>query len=76
MILISGYLFEKMESPFKDFVSTLYESRLKARKEKNEALAYVYKILMNSLYRRFGTNPNSTITEVYNYVNYKYLLKK
>jgi hypothetical protein len=47
---ISGYLFERMESPFKDFVSSLFESRLEARKDGNEALAYVYKILMNSLY--------------------------
>jgi len=76
VIPISGYLFEKMESPFKDFVSTLYESRLKARNEKNEALAYVYKILMNSLYGRFGINPKSTITEVCNYVKYKHFLKK
>lgn len=72
MIPISGYLFEKMESPFKDFVSTLYESRLKARNDKNEALAYVYKILMNSLYGRFGIHPKSTITEVCNYVQYKH----
>jgi len=65
-----------MESPFKDFVSTFHESRLKARKEKNKALAYVYKIHMNSLYGRFGINPNSNITEIRNYGNYKYLSKK
>lgn len=28
---ISGYLFERMESPFKHFVSSLFESRLDAR---------------------------------------------
>lgn len=61
MLPISGY---RRESPFKDFVSTLYECRLEARKEGNEALAYVYKILMNSLYGRFGINPKCTITEV------------
>ena len=27
---LSGYLFEKMDSPFKDFVSKLFESRLEA----------------------------------------------
>ena len=47
---ISGYLFERRESPFRHFVSSLFENRLEARKEGNEALAYVYKILMNSLY--------------------------
>jgi hypothetical protein len=61
---ISGYLFEKMESPFKSFVSTLFASRLEARKDGNEAMAYVYKILMNSLYGRFGINPISTITDI------------
>lgn len=61
---ISGYLFERMESPFKDFVSSLFESRLEAKKEKNDAMSYVYKILMNSLYGRFGINPQSTITDI------------
>ncbi|XP_050233250.1 DNA polymerase-like [Mercurialis annua] len=72
---ISGYLFERMESPFKDFVSSLFESRLEARKEGNEALAYVYKILMNSLYGRFGINPKSTTTEVCDENRYKYLIR-
>jgi len=33
-----------------------------AQKEGNSGLSYVYKILMNSLYGRFGINPRSTIT--------------
>lgn len=72
---ISGYLFEKMESPFKNFVSSLFESRLEARKSGNEALAYVYKTLMNSLYGRFGINPKSTITEVCDFDRYKHLIR-
>lgn len=75
VIPISGYLFEKKESPFKGFVSSLFESRLEARKEGNEALAYVYKILMNSLYGRFGINPKSTITEVCSEARYKHLIR-
>ena len=72
---ISGYLFERMESPFKDFVSSLFESRLEAKISGNEALAYVYKILMNSLYGRFGINPKSTITEVCDSARYKHLIR-
>nr|GEV34281.1 DNA polymerase-like [Tanacetum cinerariifolium] len=49
VVLISGYLFEKKESPFTDFVSSLLSSTLEARKEGNDALSYVYKILMNSV---------------------------
>jgi hypothetical protein len=72
---ISGYLFERMESPFRDFVRSLFKSRLEARKSGNEALSYVYKILMNSLYGRFGINPKSTITEVCDEDRLKYLIR-
>lgn len=75
VIPISGYLFERKESPFKDFVSSLFESRLEAKKEKNDAMAYVYKILMNSLYGRFGINPKSTITEICDEKKRKNLLR-
>lgn len=40
----------------------MYENRSRAKAEGNTGLAYVYKILMNSLYGRFGINPNSTIS--------------
>ncbi|KAJ8746889.1 hypothetical protein K2173_010161 (mitochondrion) [Erythroxylum novogranatense] len=76
VIPISGYLFEKKESPFREFVSSLYENRLVAKQSGNEALAYVYKILMNSLYGRFGINPKSTITEICDEDRYKSMFKK
>lgn len=72
---ISGYLFKKMESPFNSFVSSLFESRLEAKKSGNEAMSYVYKILMNSLYGRFGINPKSTTTEVCDEYRYKNLIR-
>lgn len=72
---ISGYFFDKIESPLSNFVSSLFDRRLEARKEGNEALAYVYKILMNSLYGRFGINPKSTITEVCDEGRYKHLIR-
>lgn len=75
VIPISGYLFERMESPFRDYVSSLYESRLEARKSGNETLSYVYKILMNSLYGRFGIHPKSTTTEVCDLHRYNDLIK-
>lgn len=43
---ISGYLFEKKESPFQDFVSSLFESRQEAKRQGNEAMSFVYKILI------------------------------
>lgn len=75
VIPISGYLFQKMESPFKDYVNSLFESRSNAKKEGNNAIAYVYKLLLNSLYGRFGINPMSTITEMCDKNRHDFLLR-
>ncbi|GKV53287.1 hypothetical protein SLEP1_g59819 [Rubroshorea leprosula] len=73
---LKGYLFEnKNSTPFGGFVSTLFEKRQEAKKTGNEALSYVYKILMNSLYGRFGINPNCTFTEVCDVNRYNILTK-
>lgn len=77
IIPLSGYLFEKMNSnPFESFVSSLFSSRQEAKRRGNEAMSYVYKILMNSLYGRFGINPKSTVTEVCNLDRYNHLTRK
>lgn len=74
--LLSGYSFEKMNSPFDSFVSTIYDKRQSAKRTGNDAMAYVYKILMNSIYGRFGINPKCTITEVCDLDRYNLLTKK
>lgn len=76
IIPLRGYLFEKKSSPFQSFISHLYESRLEAKKAGDEAMTYIYKILMNSLYGRFGMNPESTVTEICNQKKYEELMKK
>ena len=73
---IRGYLFEKKPSPFDSFVTSLFRSRQEAKLSGDEAMAYSYKILMNSLYGRFGINPKSTITEVCHRDRYDYLTQK
>lgn len=74
---LSGYLFESNNStPFGEFVSDIFERRQEAKRSGNEALGYIYKILMNSLYGRFGINPKSTITEICKPDRYKLLVKK
>ncbi|KAF3433473.1 hypothetical protein FNV43_RR24575 [Rhamnella rubrinervis] len=70
----TGYLFEKMPSRFGGFVSSLFKKRQEAKRTGNNAMSYVYKILMNSLYGRFGINPKSTITEICDLD--RYLVKK
>nr|YP_010352581.1 hypothetical protein MFQ53_mgp44 [Bidens parviflora]UIR98934.1 hypothetical protein [Bidens parviflora] len=73
---LSGYIYEERESPFKEFVSSLFSSRLEAKKADNEALSYVYKTLMNSLYGRFGINPTSTTAEICDHDRYRRLIRK
>lgn len=73
---LRGYLFEKMPSPFDSFVSSLYRKRQEAKKAGDDAMAYVYKILMNSLYGRWGISPKSTITEVCDKKRYDYLTQR
>lgn len=73
---LRGYLFEKKSSPFDSFVSSVFSRRQEAKKTGNEAMAYGYKILMNSLYGRFGINPESSTTEICNRDRYNYLLER
>ncbi|KAK8928896.1 hypothetical protein KSP39_PZI017853 [Platanthera zijinensis] len=71
---ILGYLFELMESPFQEFVRSLFERRKEAKRQGNDAMSFD-KILMNLLYGRFGINPKSTITVICDESKYKDLLK-
>lgn len=50
---------------FAKFISSLYASRQKSKKKGDEAMSYIYKILMNALYGRLGINPESRVTEIY-----------
>lgn len=77
IIPLSGYLFEnKNSSPFGSFVSDIFGRRQEAKSEGNEAMSYIYKILMNSLYGRFGINPKFTTTEICDFDRYNHLLMK
>lgn len=76
VIPLSGYMFQKMNtSPFVDYVSTLFEKRTEAKRAGNDAMSYVYKILMNSLYGGFGINPECTYTEVCDQYRYDNLIR-
>lgn len=57
-----GYLFETKDSLFSDFVKDCYARRSKAKKRGDTAMSYVYKMVMNSLYGRFGISPESLLT--------------
>ena len=54
--IIRGYYFEKQENIFKKYIKELYQLRLTY--DKDNPLNFIAKILMNSLYGRFGMNDN------------------
>lgn len=73
---LSGYLFENNNStPFGEFVSDIFERRQKAKSEGNNAMTLIYKLIMNSLYGRFGISPKFTTTEICDKERYNQLLK-
>ena len=64
--VIRGYEFEK-GNIFKDYVKKMYELRLEYAK--GTPMNLIAKLLMNSLYGKFGMKQERTITEVFNLGN-------
>lgn len=56
--------YKKVKTPFKEFVNELYSQRLEAKEKGDEALSFILKTTMNSLYGRFGISPESSKTEI------------
>jgi DNA polymerase elongation subunit (family B) len=76
IIPIKGYLFKTIDSnPFKNYVSNLFEKRQEAKRNDNDAMSYIYKILMNSLYGRFGINQECEVTVICDYDKYNKYIK-
>src|ERR1700710_716616 len=70
--ILRGYYFDKQEIIFKEYIQELYQLRLTY--DKQHPMNFIAKILMNSLYGRFGMNdsfPDSII--VNNKVFSKYM---
>ena len=55
-----GLVFQKSTLLFKDFVERYYGLRLEAQMHGNDALSYICKILLNSLYGKFGQRGTKT----------------
>ena len=52
-----GWKFEGVEGLFSDFIGYWTEKKIQAAKEGNKALRTIAKLIMNSTYGKFGTNP-------------------
>lgn len=69
-------MFKKTDcTPFSNFVSNLFDKRQEAKKTGNDAMSYIYKILMNSLYGRFGINQECDVTVICDYDQYTKYIK-
>lgn len=58
--IIDGYKFMGRKGLFKEYIDHWTEIKIKAGKEGNGAMRFIAKRMLNSLYGKFGTNPNAT----------------
>ena len=68
---IDGYIYQEEDYIFHDFVDTIYDMRLNYKK--GTGLNKISKLLLNSLYGKFGTNTNNDDTEIVTTNSYKHL---
>lgn len=54
----NGYKFKKMKGLFCKYIDYWTEEKIKAKKEENGAMYTTSKLFLNSLYGKFGLNPN------------------
>lgn len=63
--LIEGYYFDDgFNTKIKDEIKKVFDMRLKAKKDKNEGLSTILKLLMNSSYGKLGQKAAETNTEI------------
>ena len=55
----SGWKFKGIRGLFTDYVNYWTEKKIQAKKDKNKVIYTVSKLLLNSLYGKYGLNPNS-----------------
>lgn len=61
-----GYIFQDTEVLFKSFVDRYYGIRLQAKSDNDPALDFIAKIMLNSLYGKFGQRPIRLTLELAN----------
>lgn len=54
-----GYKFKGIKGLFTSYIDKWTEEKIKAKKEGNSGMYTISKLLLNSLYGKFGTNPNT-----------------
>lgn len=54
---ICGYRFRQIKGMFADYIDYWYNKKAEYKKECNMSMYYVAKLMLNSLYGKFGSNP-------------------
>ena len=72
--ILRGYYFDGKEVIFKNYITELYNLRLDY--DKSHPMNFIAKILMNSLYGRFGMDDNYSTTKIYDKVKFEKMISK
>ena len=70
-----GYKFKSMVGLFTNYVDYWTDKKINAKKENNKSMYKLSKLMLNSLYGKFGLNPKSVLKEPYyleGVVKYRY----
>lgn len=54
----SGWKFQRISGLFENYIDTWSKNKIQAKKEKNGAMYTISKLMLNSLYGKFGLNPD------------------
>ena len=68
-----GWKFKGIKGLFTQYIDYWSEQKIKAKKEKNDALYRISKLMLNSLYGKFGLNPD--VRGKYPYLNEEGVVK-
>lgn len=69
----SGWKFKALKGLFTNYISYWTEKKINAKKEGNNVLYLISKLMLNSLYGKFGLNPN--VGSKYPYLNEEGVVK-
>ena len=58
LVYHSGWKFKSIKGLFRQYIDKWTESKIKSKKDGNGALYLISKLMLNSLYGKFGLNPN------------------
>lgn len=62
---VEGYKFKSKTGMFSEYIDYWTASKIKAKKEKNSSMYRISKLMLNSLYGKFGTNPKGRVKHPY-----------